>query len=212
MEAPFSNKNQKHLKAVGFSHHLLSFLLRLQQILSKSTIIILSKLKIIYLILLGELWVFIRLFQPAELLDLVLERSLGLFPSFLLETTEKCDSILLPPSANPKASLQWRIPPEARRTLENREKPAAASPERWCFSTVGFFTSCPWSAQQLPSFPSVLLEMSLIWMVIPKPATRSLFKEEPSEPFRGLRSSSAHKTANYSVLFLQLGAGAGTPR
>lgn len=82
MEAPFSNKNQKHLKAVGFSDHFLSFLLRLQQILSKSTIIILRKLKIIYLILLGELWVFIGLFQPAELPGLGFGEEFGIVPFF----------------------------------------------------------------------------------------------------------------------------------
>lgn len=83
MEAPFSNKNQKHLKAVGFSDNFLSFLLRLlPQILSKSTIIILSKLKIIYLILLGELWVFIRLFQPAELPGLGFGEEFEIVPFF----------------------------------------------------------------------------------------------------------------------------------
>lgn len=83
MEAPFSNKNQKHLKAVGFSDHFLSFLLRLlPQILSKSTIITLSKLKIIYLILLGELWVFIRLFQPAELPGLGFGEEFEIVPFF----------------------------------------------------------------------------------------------------------------------------------
>lgn len=83
MEAPFSNKNQKHLKAFGFSDHFLSFLLRLlQQILSKSTIIILSKLKIIYLVLLGELWVFIRLFQPTELPGPGFGEEFGIVPVF----------------------------------------------------------------------------------------------------------------------------------
>lgn len=96
----------------------------------------------------------------------------------------------------PKASLKWRIPPEARKTLENRKNSSSISWGLVLFYCGVFFKSSPSSAQQLPPFPDVLLEMSLFWVGIPtcsKPATRSLFREELPEPFRGLRSSSAHK-------------------
>lgn len=168
MEAPFSNKNQKYLKAVGFSDHFLSFLLRLlQQILSQST----NHFELAENHL-PDLAVWAVGFHQVILTSWalgVLERSLGLFPPFLLEMwREKCDSILLPASA--KGFLKVENPTWSQENAGKQEKQQQHLPSVGIFYSGGFFTSIPPSSQQLPSFPNVLLELSLFWMVKFPPA------------------------------------------